>query len=137
MANTSSRTLRLLSLLQTQRYWPGAELAGRLDVSVRTLRRDVDRLRELGYPVDTMRGTSGGYRLSAGTQLPPLLLDDEEAVAIAVGLRTAAGGAQRTSRTGTLEWLRTSRVSLPRNSDARPLRPCEPMTMRSQRSLAA
>ena len=84
--------LRLLSLLQTHRYWPGDELADRLEVSPRTLRRDVDRLRELGYPVDATRGTGGGYQLSAGTRMPPLLLDDEEAVAIAVGLRTAAGG---------------------------------------------
>ncbi len=66
MANTSSRTLRLLSLLQTHRYWPGAELAGRLEVSVRTLRRDVDRLRELGYPVEANRGVDGGYQLAAG-----------------------------------------------------------------------
>jgi predicted DNA-binding transcriptional regulator YafY len=93
MANTSSRTLRLLSLLQTHRYWPGAELAGRLDISVRTLRRDVDRLRELGYPVDAQRGVEGGYQLAAGAALPPLLLDDEEAVALAIGLRTAAQGA--------------------------------------------
>jgi predicted DNA-binding transcriptional regulator YafY len=93
MANTSSRMLRLLSLLQTHRYWPGAELAGRLEVSERTLRRDVDRLRELGYPVNASRGVAGGYQLQAGTALPPLLLDDEEAVAIAVGLRTAAAGA--------------------------------------------
>jgi predicted DNA-binding transcriptional regulator YafY len=93
MANTSARTLRLLSLLQTHRYWPGTELAQRLAVSARTLRRDVDRLRELGYPVDATRGVAGGYQLRAGTSLPPLLLDDEEAVAIAVGLRTAAGGA--------------------------------------------
>src|SRR3984893_17513628 len=93
MANTSSRTLRLLSLLQTHRYWPGQELAGRLEVSVRTLRRDVDRLRELGYPVDAQRGIEGGYQLAAGTALPPLLLDDEEAVALAIGFRTAAQGA--------------------------------------------
>lgn len=85
--------LRLLSLLQTHRYWPGEELAGRLDISPRTLRRDVDRLRELGYPVDAARGVAGGYQLQAGAALPPLLLDDEEAVAIAVSLRTAAGGA--------------------------------------------
>ena len=89
----TARVLRLLSLLQTHRHWPGDELAGRLEVSPRTLRRDVDRLRELGYPVDATRGAAGGYRLSAGAQLPPLLLDDEEAVAIAVGLRTAASGA--------------------------------------------
>jgi predicted DNA-binding transcriptional regulator YafY len=93
MANTSGRMLRLLSLLQTHRYWPGAELADRLEVSPRTLRRDVDRLRELGYPVDAARGVAGGYQLQAGAAVPPLLLDDDEAVAIAVGLRTAAAGA--------------------------------------------
>jgi predicted DNA-binding transcriptional regulator YafY len=92
MANTSSRMLRLLSLLQTHRYWPGAELADRLGVSVRTLRRDVDRLRELGYPVHAERGIAGGYQLDAGATLPPLLLDDEEAVALAIGLRAAAQG---------------------------------------------
>lgn len=84
--------LRLLSLLQTHRYWSGAELAGRLEVSPRTLRRDVDRLRELGYPVDASRGVAGGYQLQAGAALPPLILEDDEAVAIAVSLRTAAGG---------------------------------------------
>ena len=93
MANTSARMLRLLSLLQTHRYWPGSELADRLEVSPRTLRRDVDRLRELGYPVDATRGVAGGYQLQAGAAVPPLLLDDDEAVAIAVGLRTAAAGA--------------------------------------------
>lgn len=93
MANTSARMLRLLSLLQTHRYWPGGELAGRLEVSPRTLRRDVDRLRELGYPVDATRGVAGGYQLQAGAAVPPLLLDDDEAVAIAIGLRTAAAGA--------------------------------------------
>ena len=92
MANTSARMLRLLSLLQTHRYWPGGELADRLEVSPRTVRRDVDRLRELGYPVDASRGVAGGYQLQAGAAVPPLLLDDEEAVAIAVGLRTAAAG---------------------------------------------
>jgi predicted DNA-binding transcriptional regulator YafY len=85
--------LRLLSLLQTHRYWAGSELADRLEVSERTLRRDVDRLRELGYPVDASRGVGGGYQLRSGAAMPPLLLDDEEAVAIAVGLRTAAVGA--------------------------------------------
>jgi predicted DNA-binding transcriptional regulator YafY len=93
MANTSARMLRLLSLMQTHRYWPGRELAERLEVSERTLRRDVDRLRELGYPVNASRGVAGGYQLQSGAAMPPLLLDDEEAVAIAVGLRTAAGGA--------------------------------------------
>lgn len=75
MANTSSRTLRLLSLLQTHRHWPGGELADRLGVSARTLRRDVDRLRELGYPVEASRGVDGGYQLTAGAALPPLVLD--------------------------------------------------------------
>jgi predicted DNA-binding transcriptional regulator YafY len=93
MANTSTRTLRLLSLLQSHRYWPGAELAERLGVSVRTLRRDVDRLRELGYPVEAQRGVDGGYQLAAGAALPPLVIDDEEAVALAVGLQAAAEGA--------------------------------------------
>jgi predicted DNA-binding transcriptional regulator YafY len=95
MANTSSRTLRLLSLLQNHRYWPGPELAERLEVSLRTLRRDVDRLRELGYPVEAHRGVDGGYQLAAGAALPPLVVDDEEAVALAVGLRLAAQGAFR------------------------------------------
>ena len=93
MANTSTRTLRLLSLLQTHRYWPGDELADRLQVSPRTLRRDVDRLRELGYPVQAQRGVDGGYQLAAGAALPPLVVDDEEAVALAVG--PAGGGAGR------------------------------------------
>jgi len=84
--------LQLLSLLQTHRYWPGPELAGRLEVSDRTLRRDVERLRELGYPVHAVRGVAGGYQLQAGAAMPPLLLDDEEAVAIVVGLQAAAGG---------------------------------------------
>ena len=90
--NTSARMLRLLSLLQTHRYWPGGELSERLDVSSRTLRRDVDRLRELGYVVDAVRGVAGGYQLRAGGQLPPLLLEDEEAVAIAVSLQSSAAG---------------------------------------------
>ncbi|MFF5449291.1 helix-turn-helix transcriptional regulator [Streptomyces sp. NPDC012888] len=91
-SDTTSRMLRLLSLLQTRRDWSGADLADRLAVTVRTVRRDIDRLRELGYPVDSARGHAGGYRLASGTDLPPLLLDDDEAVAIAVALRTAAGG---------------------------------------------
>ncbi|MBW8738720.1 MAG: YafY family transcriptional regulator [Streptomyces turgidiscabies] len=90
MLETSARLLRLLSLLQAHREWSGADLAGRLGVTPRTVRRDVDRLRELGYPVDASPGTGGGYRLGAGAELPPLLLDDDEAVAVAVGLRTAA-----------------------------------------------
>jgi predicted DNA-binding transcriptional regulator YafY len=93
LGNTSSRTLRLLSLLQTHRFWPGDELAERLSVSARTLRRDIDRLRELGYPVEARRGLDGGYQLAAGAALPPLVLDDDEAVALAIGLRAAAQGA--------------------------------------------
>ncbi len=93
MATTSSRTLRLLSLLQNHRYWPGGELAASLEVSVRTLRRDIDRLRGLGYPVLANRGVDGGYQLEAGAAMPPLLLDDDEAVGLAVALHTASLGS--------------------------------------------
>jgi predicted DNA-binding transcriptional regulator YafY len=93
MLETSARLLRLLSLFQARRYWAGAELSERLEVTARTLRRDVDRLRSLGYPVNSTSGAAGGYQLGAGATLPPLLLDDEEAVAVAVGLRTAASGS--------------------------------------------
>jgi len=93
MGETSSRLLDLLSLLQGRRDWPGAELARRLEVSPRTVRRDVERLRRLGYPVESLTGPAGGYTLRAGTAMPPLLLDDGEAIAIAVGLRTAASAA--------------------------------------------
>jgi predicted DNA-binding transcriptional regulator YafY len=99
MSQTSSRLLELLSLLQGRRDWPGGELAERLDVSGRTIRRDMERLRDLGYPVESLSGPAGGYRLRAGTAMPPLLLDDDEAIAIAVGLRTAA----RASVTGIEE----------------------------------
>ena len=92
-ATTASRLLTLLSLLQGRRDWPGAELADRLGVSARTVRRDVERLRNLGYPVQSLTGPAGGYTLHAGTAMPPLLLDDDEAIAIAVGLRTAARSA--------------------------------------------
>lgn len=88
-----ARMLRLLSLLQSRREWSGAELAERLGVTDRTVRRDVDRLRELGYPVSGTTGTAGGYRLMSGRDLPPLVLDDDEAVAVAVALRTAADSA--------------------------------------------
>ncbi|MEV8328543.1 YafY family protein [Kitasatospora sp. NPDC056731] len=91
MSDSPVRLLRLLSLLQARGDWSGADLADRLGVSERTVRRDVDRLRTLGYPVDASPGTGGGYRLGPGARLPPLLLDDDEAVAVAVGLRTAAG----------------------------------------------
>lgn len=93
MLETSARLLRLLALLQTPRDWTGRELADRLGVSARTVRHDIDRLRSLGYPVAANRGSAGGYRLGAGAELPPLLLDDDEAVAVAVGLRSAAGGS--------------------------------------------
>jgi predicted DNA-binding transcriptional regulator YafY len=90
MLETSARLLELLSLMQGKRDWSGAELAERLEVGQRTVRRDVERLRALGYPVEARRGVAGGYRLAAGAALPPLLLDEGEAVAVAVGLRTAA-----------------------------------------------
>jgi predicted DNA-binding transcriptional regulator YafY len=99
MTQTASRLLELLSLLQGRRDWPGSELADRLEVSGRTIRRDIDRLRQLGYPVESLTGPAGGYRLRAGSAMPPLLLDDDEAIAIAVGLRTAA----RASVTGIEE----------------------------------
>src|ERR671911_2356759 len=99
MTETSSRLLSLLSLLQERRDWPGGELAERLEVSGRTIRRDVERLRDLGYPVESATGQAGGYRLRAGTAMPPLLLDDDDAIAIAVGLGTAA----RASVTGIEE----------------------------------
>ena len=92
MLATSSRLLRLLTLLESRREWSGTELASRLEVTPRTVRNDISRLRALGYPVEASPGVAGGYRLGAGTALPPLLLDDEEAVAVAVGLRSSAGG---------------------------------------------
>ena len=101
MTETSSRLLELLALLQGRRDWTGSELADRLGVTRRTIRRDIGRLRELGYPVESLTGPAGGYRLRAGTAMPPLLLDDDEAIAIAVGLRTAArasvAGVEETS----------------------------------------
>ena len=93
MLETSARLLRLLSLLQARRDWTGGELARRLDVTLRTVRRDIDRLRDLGYPVTATPGAAGGYRLEAGAAMPPLLLDDDEAVTVAIALRTAAGGS--------------------------------------------
>lgn len=92
MLDTSARLLRLLAVLSSRRSFTGSELAGRLEVTDRTLRRDVDRLRSLGYPVQSTSGVAGGYRLGAGADLPPLLLEDDEAVAVSIGLRTAAGG---------------------------------------------
>ena len=93
MLETSARLLRLLSLLQSRRDWTGTELADRLGVGLRTVRRDIDRLRNLGYPVDATPGVAGGYRLGVGAGLPPLLLDDEEAVAVAISLHTATTGS--------------------------------------------
>ncbi|MEV7014939.1 WYL domain-containing protein [Streptomyces sp. NPDC093991] len=92
MQKTSSRLLALLSLLQTHRDWSGEDLAGRLEVTSRTVRRDIDRLRGLGYPITTVKGPDGGYRLEAGARMPPLLFDDDQAVALAVALQTAATG---------------------------------------------
>ncbi len=93
MLETSARLLALLSLLQMRREWAGQELADRLEVGARTIRRDIDKLRSLGYPIESAPGIAGGYRLGSGAQLPPLLLEDAEAVAVAVGLRTAAAGS--------------------------------------------
>lgn len=90
MSDTTTRALSLLNLLQTHRHWPGSELAERLGVTERTVRRDVERLRELGYRIESTPGVAGGYRLEAGSAVPPLLLTDEEAVAMAIGLRVAA-----------------------------------------------
>lgn len=93
MTDAAARLLQLLSLLQTRREWTGPELAERLGITVRTVRRDIERLRDLDYPVSASLGSIGGYRLEAGTALPPLLLDDDEAVAITLGLRSAAQGS--------------------------------------------
>ncbi|UXY14556.1 YafY family transcriptional regulator [Chitiniphilus purpureus] len=92
MLQASTRLLRLLSLLQTRRHWAGAELAERLQVHPRTLRRDIDRLRQLGYPIQASSGVAGGYAFRPGQALPPLLLDDEEALAVAIALHTATTG---------------------------------------------
>jgi len=99
MADTAARMLALLGLLQARSDWSGAELAQRLGVTDRTIRNDVDRLRGLGYPVDAVRGPGGRYRLGVGTKLPPLLLEEDEAVAVAIGLRsaTAVQGIEETS----------------------------------------
>ncbi|WP_332328291.1 helix-turn-helix transcriptional regulator [Streptomyces sp. WMMC940] len=107
MLKTSARLLELLSLLQLKRDWTSSELAGRLDVSTRTVRADIGKLRSLGYPVDARPGVAGGYRLAAGTAMPPLLLDDDEAVAVAVGL-----GAVATQRLGVEETSLTALAKL-------------------------
>jgi len=110
---TSSRLLTLLSLLQGRRDWPGDELAQRLEVSGRTIRRDVERLRELGYSIESTRGVAGGYRLEAGTGLPPLLLSDDEGVAIAVGLRSQAAAGLRGAEHTTMSALAKIEQVLP------------------------
>ncbi|MGW6619646.1 helix-turn-helix transcriptional regulator [Nocardia sp. NPDC055002] len=115
---TSRRLLSLLSLLQVRRDWPGGLLAERLDVSGRTVRRDVDRLRELGYPIQAIKGPEGGYRLEAGSELPPLLFDDEQAVALAVALRIAAGTGAGIEE-GAARALATVRQALPARLRAR------------------
>ena len=113
MAATTSRTLGLLSLLQSHRHWSARELVDRLGVSDRTLRRDVERLRELGYGIESVRGSAGGYRLEAGTGLPPLLLTDDEGVAIAVGLRSQATAGLRGAEHTTLSALAKIEQVLP------------------------
>jgi len=112
MLETSARLLRLLSLLQARRDWPGETLAERLNVSARTVRRDVDRLRELGYPVRAVKGPDGGYRLDAGAELPPLLFDEEQAVAVAVALQTATQTVAGIEE-GALRALATVRQVMP------------------------
>jgi len=114
MADTASRTLRLLSLMQARRYWAGPDLADRLGVSVRTLRRDVERLRDLGYPVEAQPGVDGGYRLAAGASLPPLVLDDDEAVALTLGLQAAAGAVGGTAESSVQALAKVARVLPPR-----------------------
>ncbi|RAG84726.1 DNA-binding transcriptional regulator [Streptacidiphilus pinicola] len=113
MLETSARLLRLLSLLQSRPDWPGGELASRLGVTTRTVRRDVDRLRDLGYPVESATGTAGGYRLGVGAALPPLLLDDDEAVAVAVGLRASAAGCVTGNEESVLRALTKLEQMLP------------------------
>lgn len=113
MAATTSRTLDLLSLLQSHRHWSARELVDRLGVSERTLRRDVERLRELGYGIESVRGVAGGYRLEAGTGLPPLLLSDDEGVAIAIGLRSQATAGLRGAEHTTLSALAKIEQVLP------------------------
>src|SRR6202158_3755114 len=101
MLSTSERLLRVLTLLDSRREWSGADLAERLEVPARPIRNDMVRLRALGYPVGAAPGVAGGYRLGAGSALPPLLLDDDEAVAGAVSLRSAGGGGGGGAGEGT------------------------------------
>ncbi|GAA3455250.1 helix-turn-helix transcriptional regulator [Dactylosporangium matsuzakiense] len=119
MLETSVRVLRLLAMLARRREWSGAELAARLDVSGRTVRNDVDRLRQLGYQVDAVPGRGGGYRLGAGNALPPLVFEDDEAVAVAVGLRAAAAGSVAGIEDASLRALTKLEQTLPRRLRAR------------------
>ncbi|MFD4690594.1 helix-turn-helix transcriptional regulator [Streptomyces sp. NPDC058463] len=113
MLETSARLLRLLSLLQSPREWPGTELAERLGVSGRTVRNDIERLRTLGYPVDATRGSTGGYRLAAGSAMPPLLLEDDEAVAVTVAVRNVAGSSMAGMEETSLQALAKLEQVLP------------------------
>lgn len=113
MADTSARMLRLLSLLQLHRHWPGTELANRLEVSERTVRRDIDRLRSLGYPVESLPGVAGGYQLTAGSSLPPMVFEHDEAIALAVGLRDVAHGSDPTTAEASLRALAKLTAMLP------------------------
>lgn len=117
MASTSSRMLALLSLLQSQRFWSGRQLQERLEVSPRTLRRDIERLRDLGYSVESIRGSTGGYRLAFGETLPPLLVDSDDATVISIGLRlvsaSAIEGARETSERTLVSGARFRPRSLP------------------------
>ena len=119
---TTQRVLTLLDLLQRRSVWTGAELADELCVTIRSVRRDVDRLRDLGYPVESERGAGGGYRLGSGRRLPPLLLDDREAVAVAIALRLAAGGAVAGRATGAAS-VAGPAAQPPRFTSTAPFRP--------------
>ena len=119
MAETTARVLQLLGLLQSRPVWTGPELADRLGVTVRSVRRDVERLRDLGYPVLASKGVGGGYQLGAGRSLPPLLLDSEEAVAVAVCLRLAAGGTVAGVGEAALRTLTKLDQVLPRTAPGR------------------
>ncbi|GAA1938207.1 helix-turn-helix transcriptional regulator [Nocardioides hwasunensis] len=112
MTSTTSRLLQLLSLLQTRRDWPGSLLAQRLQTSDRTVRRDIDRLREMGYRIEATMGPDGGYRLGAGTELPPLLFDDDQTVAVAIALQTAPAAGVGIEE-GALRALATVRQVMP------------------------